>query len=173
MDTTTLPMGKVKRIALVAHDSKKDDLLEWVRFNKGSLIEHELYATGTTGFLLEHELGVKIHRMQSGPLGGDLQIGARIAEREIDFLVFFWDPLESQPHDPDVKALLRLAVLWNIPAATNRASADFMFSSALMHTRYERIVPDYDAYQQERELRMEAEVEVQLAKLAEETSHNG
>ena len=139
-----------------------------MRFNRGSLIEHELYATGTTGFLLEHELGVKVHRMQSGPLGGDLQIGARIAEREIDFLVFFWDPLESQPHDPDVKALLRLAVLWNIPAATNRASADFMFSSELMKTRYERIVPDYEAYQHEREARLEAEIEAMLAKLEED-----
>lgn len=168
MRTATIIMGKVKRIALVAHDNKKDDLLAWVRFNRKSLIEHELYATGTTGFLLEHELGVKIHRMQSGPLGGDLQIGARIAEREIDFLVFFWDPLESQPHDPDVKALLRLAVLWNIPAATNRASADFMFSSALMHTRYERIVPDYEAYQREREQRMEAEIEALLGDSEEE-----
>ena len=154
MESTTLPLGSKKHIALVAHDSRKDDLMAWVRFNRESLIQHEIYATGTTGWLLQHELGIEIHRMQSGPLGGDLQIGAKIAEGEIDFLVFFWDPLEAQPHDPDVKALLRLAVLWNIPAATNRATADFMFSSPLMHEDYERIVPDYATYQHERELRM-------------------
>jgi methylglyoxal synthase len=155
-------MYQKKRIALVAHDSKKDDLLEWVKFNKEALIKHEIYATGTTGWLLEQELEVKVNRMQSGPLGGDLQIGARIAEGEIDFLVFFWDPLEAQPHDPDVKALLRLAVLWNIPAATNRASADFMFSSHLMGEVYQRIVPDYETYQKERELRLEQEVRQEL-----------
>lgn len=155
MESTTLPMGSKKHIALVAHDSRKDDLMEWVRFNRTSLIQHEIYATGTTGWLLQRELGVPVHRMQSGPLGGDLQIGAKIAEGEIDFLVFFWDPLEAQPHDPDVKALLRLAVLWNIPAATNRATADFMFSSPLMEQDYDRIVPDYETYQRERELRLE------------------
>ncbi len=162
MKSTTLPMSSKKHIALVAHDSRKDDLMEWVRFNRMSLIQHEIYATGTTGWLLQRELGIEVHRMQSGPLGGDLQIGAKIAEGEIDFLVFFWDPLEAQPHDPDVKALLRLAVLWNIPAATNRATADFMFSSPLMHQDYERIVPDYAAYQRERELRMEQFVEQEL-----------
>ena len=154
-----LQMQTRKRIALVAHDNKKDDLLEWARWNKAALVRHKIYATGTTGWLLEQELGVEIHRMQSGPLGGDLQIGAKIAEGEIDFLVFFWDPLEAQPHDPDVKALLRLAVLWNIPAATNRASADFMFSSPLMAQEYGRIVPDYASYQREREQRLEREVE--------------
>ena len=162
MESTTLPMGSKKHIALVAHDSRKDDLMEWVRFNRGSLIQHEIYATGTTGWLLQRELGIEIHRMQSGPLGGDLQIGAKIAEGEIDFLVFFWDPLEAQPHDPDVKALLRLAVLWNIPAATNRATADFMFSSPLMEQDYERIVPDYATYQRERELRLEQFVAEEL-----------
>ena len=162
MESTTLPLGSKKHIALVAHDSRKDDLMEWVRFNRESLIQHEIYATGTTGWLLQHELGIEIHRMQSGPLGGDLQIGAKIAEGEIDFLVFFWDPLEAQPHDPDVKALLRLAVLWNIPAATNRATADFMFSSPLMHEDYERIVPDYATYQHERELRLEQFVAEEL-----------
>lgn len=158
MNFKTLPMGERKKIALVAHDSKKDDLLAWAKFNCQSLIQHDLYATGTTGWLLKHEIGLDIHRMQSGPLGGDVQIGAKIAAGDIDFIVFFWDPLEAQPHDPDVRALLRLAVLWNIPAATNRASADFMFSSPLMKTEYNRVVPDYDAYQRERELRLEQEV---------------
>lgn len=162
-------MQKRKRIALIAHDSKKDDLLEWVKFNRGALVDHEIFATGTTGWLLERELGVKVNRMQSGPLGGDLQIGARIAEGEIDFLVFFWDPLEAQPHDPDVKALLRLAVLWNIPAATNRASADFMFSSHLMNEDYDRIVPDYETYQRERELRLEQEVKQELGSFKPES----
>jgi len=159
MQTKILPIGRKKHVALVAHDSKKDDLLAWAKFNRESLVKHHLWATGTTGWLLEQELGLAIHRMQSGPLGGDLQIGAKIASGEIDFLVFFWDPLAAQPHDPDVRALLRLAVLWNIPAATNRASADFMFSSELMNTEYKRVVPDYDAYQRERELRMEKEIE--------------
>lgn len=159
MHFKTLPIRAKKQIALIAHDSKKDDLLEWAKYNRGSLERHNLYATGTTGWLLEQELGFQVHRMQSGPLGGDLQIGAKIASGEIDFLVFFWDPLEAQPHDPDVKALLRLAVLWNIPAATNRASADFMFSSDLMREDYDRIVPDYDTYQREREKRLEGEIE--------------
>jgi methylglyoxal synthase len=136
-----------------------DDLLEWVRYNRESLIQHDLYATGTTGWLLENELGITINRMQSGPLGGDVQIGSKIAEKEIDFMIFFWDPLEAQPHDPDVKALLRLAVLWNIPVATNRASADFIVSSPLMNEIYDRVVPDYEAYQREREQRLEREVE--------------
>lgn len=159
MDSTALPMYVQKHIALIAHDSKKDDLLAWAKFNCAQLSRHVLYATGTTGWLLHHELGLEVNRLQSGPLGGDLQIGAKIAEGEIDFLVFFWDPLESQPHDPDVKALLRLAVLWNIPAATNRSSADFMFSSPLMHETYDRTVPDYATYKREREERLEREVE--------------
>lgn len=141
-------MGQRKRIALIAHDNKKADLLEWVKFNKGTLLKHELYATGTTGKLLEQELGSKITIFESGPLGGDQQIGARIAEGAIDFLIFFWDPLSPLPHDPDVKALLRIAVVWNIPIACNRASADFLISSPLMNQEYPRILPDYEGYKQ-------------------------
>ncbi len=139
-------LGPRKRIGLVAHDHRKADLIEWARFNHRLLAEHDLVATGTTGTLLEEEMGVGILKLQSGPLGGDQQLGAMIAQGEIDFLVFFWDPLEPQPHDPDVKALLRLAVVWNIPVACNRASADFMISSPLMTGDYERFVPDFQLY---------------------------
>jgi methylglyoxal synthase len=142
-------MAQQKRIALVAHDNKKADLLEWARFNKPVLIQHVLYATGTTGRLLEQELGVGIHKLQSGPLGGDQQIGALITQREIDLLVFFWDPLQSLPHDPDVRALLRIAVVWNIPIACNRASADYMISSPLLTTSYESFVPEYEPAREE------------------------
>jgi methylglyoxal synthase len=135
-----------KKIALVAHDNKKRDLLEWAKYNQRLLAHHELYATGTTGTVLQRELGLKINLLQSGPLGGDQQIGAKIVDNEIDFLIFFWDPLEPMPHDPDVKALLRMAVVWNIPIACNRASADFMISSPLMDTEYDRLVADYDEY---------------------------
>ena len=139
-------MNHDKMIALVAHDNKKRDLLEWVTFNRNLLAHHRVYATGTTGATLERELGLDIHRLQSGPLGGDQQIGAKIVQNEIDFLIFFWDPLEPMPHDPDVKALLRMAVVWNIPIACNRASADFMISSPLMDGEYDRLVPDYGEY---------------------------
>ncbi len=135
-----------KKIALVAHDNKKRDLLEWAKFNRDLLANHEVYATGTTGETLEKRLDLKIKKLQSGPLGGDQQIGAKIVSNEIDFLIFFWDPLEPQPHDPDVKALLRMAVVWNIPIACNRASADFMISSPLMEGEYNRLVPDYEQY---------------------------
>lgn len=121
-----------RRIALVAHDNKKEDLREWARYNRDVLARHSLFATGSTGRMLGDELGLAITRFQSGPLGGDQQIGSRITEGEIDLLVFFWDPLESQPHDPDVKALVRIAVVWNIPIACNRASADFIISSPLL-----------------------------------------
>lgn len=146
MEGEFLSVGPRKRIALVAHDYKKPDLLEWARFNRELLIKHELYSTGTTGTLLEQELSTEIIKFESGPLGGDQQIGARIAEGGIDFLIFFWDPLEPQPHDTDVKALLRVAVVWNIPIACNRASADFIISSSLMNSEYQRSLPDYQGY---------------------------
>ena len=149
MNGETVLMKKRKKIALVAHDHKKEDLLEWVKFNKYLLSLHELYATGTTGKIIE-KAGLKVTKLKSGPLGGDMQVGAKIANGEIDFLIFFWDPLESQPHDPDVKALLRMAVVWNIPAACNRSTADFMISSTIMDKKYERILPDYDNYRQRR-----------------------
>ncbi|HVB73795.1 MAG TPA: methylglyoxal synthase [Ktedonobacteraceae bacterium] len=139
-------MENKKRIALVAHDNKKQDLMQWAAYNKPLLAKHELYATGTTGKLLEQELGIEVHKLQSGPLGGDQQIGAKISEHEIDLLIFFWDPLTQQPHDSDVKALLRISVVWNIPVACNRASADFMISSPLMTGDYERDLPEYDNY---------------------------
>jgi methylglyoxal synthase len=133
-------------VALVAHDNKKPDLVEWCRHNKKVLEGFHLLATGTTGKLLIEEVGLEIQRLQSGPLGGDLQLGAMIAEGAVDYLVFFWDPLEAQPHDPDVKALLRIAAVWNIPVAGNRATADFIFTSTLLQSGYEREHPDFEEY---------------------------
>jgi methylglyoxal synthase len=146
MESTEYRLEPQKKIALVAHDNKKKDLLEWAKWNRKILENHVIYATGTTGKLLEKELGLNIIKLQSGPLGGDQQLGAKITEGDIDFLIFFWDPLEPQPHDTDVKALLRIAVVWNIPVACNRASADFMISSPLMSGEYQRLTPDYEAY---------------------------
>jgi methylglyoxal synthase len=146
MTDKKIAMGHGKKIALVAHDNKKQALVEWAKFNRDLLAGHQVYATGTTGKLLEHELGLEITKLQSGPLGGDQQVGAKIVDGEIDFLIFFWDPLEPMPHDPDVKALLRMAVVWNIPIACNRASADFIISSPLMDEAYDRLVPDYEGY---------------------------
>ena len=143
---TSAPAPIRRNIALVAHDHLKKDMAEWARFNRGTLTRHNLIATGTTGKLLERELGVPVTRMQSGPLGGDQQLGAMISEGKIDSLIFFWDPLAPMPHDPDVKALLRLAVVWNIPCACNRATADFMISSPLLENDYERKIPDYSGY---------------------------
>ena len=143
-------------IGLVAHDNKKPDLIEWARYNLGSLTAHELVATVTTGTLVEEQLKVPVRKLRSGPLGGDQQLGALIADGAIDMLVFFWDPLEPQPHDPDVKAVLRLTVVWNIPVACNRATADFLISSPLMASGYVRRQPDYGAHI-ERVLAPEAE----------------
>src|SRR5215469_12084320 len=131
-------MPRRKRIALIAHDNCKGEMLEWARFNRGTLAEHELYATGTTGGLIAGELDLTVNRFLSGPLGGDQQVGAAIAEGRIDFLIFFWDPLEPQPHDVDVKALLRIAVVCNVPTACNRATADFVLSSPLTAEEYQR-----------------------------------
>ncbi len=143
---TSMAMPRRKAIALVAHDNKKADLLEWARYNRGSLEQHDLCGTGTTGKMISDALGeLKVKLLLSGPLGGDQQVGAMIAAGELDALIFFWDPLEPQPHDPDVKALLRIAVLYNIPTACNRASADFVISSPLILEEYERIVPAHQA----------------------------
>jgi methylglyoxal synthase len=138
-------MSATKRIALIAHDSRKEDLLEWVRYNREVLREHALFATGTSGRLVETRCGLPVTRFKSGPLGGDQQIGARIADGELDVLVFFWDPLEPHPHEPDVRALLRIAVLYNIPIACNRATADFVVASPLIHGEYDRLVGEHGA----------------------------
>ncbi|HEU4634520.1 MAG TPA: methylglyoxal synthase [Flavisolibacter sp.] len=139
-------IGASKRIALVAHDYKKADLLDWAAYNKDTLARHELIATGTTGALLEEIAGTRVTKLLSGPLGGDQQIGAMIAEGKIDILVFFWDPMEAQAHDSDVKALLRIAVAWNIVIACNRSTADFILTSMLMHSEHAVHLPDYSGY---------------------------
>ena len=136
-------MHKKKNIALVAHDHRKEDLIDWCEFNKGSLSKHKLFGTGTTGQMIGERVGLSITRFSSGPLGGDLQIGAAISEHDIDMMIFFWDPLQAQPHDVDVKALLRIGVLYNIPMACNRSSADFMISSDLFEEEYDRFLVDY------------------------------
>ena len=139
-------LNSSKRIALVAHDNMKEALTDWAVYNKKTLSHHRLYATGTTGKLLETALDQSITKFLSGPMGGDQQIGARIAEGKIDVLIFFWDPMEAQPHDPDIKALLRVAVTWNIPIACDRATADFLLTSPLMHEDYQTKLTDYTAY---------------------------
>jgi methylglyoxal synthase len=144
MSFRSIVTARRKRIALIAHDNMKRDILEWARFNKGTLSRHELYGTGTTGGLLASELDLPVHRFRSGPLGGDQQVGAGVAEGRIDFIIFFWDPLAPHPHDVDVKALLRVAVVYNVPIACNRATADFLLSSHLMDEEYERRLPDLD-----------------------------
>ena len=138
-------LQNVKNIVLIAHDSRKQDLLEWVRFNREVLKEHRLFATGTTGALIARRADLDVTLFKSGPLGGDQQVGAKIADGELDILIFFWDPLEPQPHDPDVKALLRIAVLYNIPTACNRATADSLVASPLFHGEYERLLEDFSA----------------------------
>ena len=139
----TIRMKKQKNIALVAHDNRKQDLIAWCKANKEQLSGHFLYGTGTTGRLIAEATGLPVRTYKSGPLGGDQQIGSRIIENDIDCLIFYWDPLEAQPHDPDVKALLRIAVLYDIPCATNQATVDFLFSSGHMEEEYDRYVIDY------------------------------
>lgn len=136
-------MSKKKRIGLVAHDYRKRDLLDWVEYNRERLSEHELYGTGTTGGMIADKLGLEVHRFMSGPLGGDQQLGAAVAQGNLDILIFFWDPLLAQPHDVDVKALLRIAIVYNIPLACSRSSADFLISSELLNAPYERFLVDY------------------------------
>ncbi len=143
MNTRIVKMEKTKKIALIAHDNRKIDLLEWAKFNRDLLAEHKLFGTGTTGSIISKELNLEVYRFKSGPLGGDQQVGAKIAEGDIDFLIFFWDPLEPLPHDPDIKALLRISVVYNIPVACNRSSADFLISSPLMKENYPRSLIDY------------------------------
>lgn len=140
---SSVEMKKQKNIALIAHDHRKEDLIDWCDFNQGSLSKHKLFGTGTTGQMIADKVGLEINRFSSGPLGGDLQIGAAISENEIDMMIFFWDPLQAQPHDVDVKALLRIGVLYNIPMACNRSSADFMISSDLFDDTYDRFLVDY------------------------------
>ena len=132
-----------RHIALVGHDNLKSELAEWAMHNRDVLARHVLYATGTTGRVLQDQIDVPVRRFLSGPLGGDQQIGACIAQRMIDALVFFWDPLQPQPHDTDVKALLRIATLWNLPVASNRATADMMITSPLFAGDYRRGVPPF------------------------------
>ncbi|MFT7560333.1 MAG: methylglyoxal synthase [Flavobacteriales bacterium] len=150
MQTKVSPLHQYKNIALVAHDNMKPLLCEWAIRHLHLLQEHNLYATGTTGYKLEKVLETKISKYVSGPLGGDQQIGAKISEGFIDILIFFWDPFEQMPHDPDIKALLRIAAAWNIPVASTPASADFLITSPLLQQAYERSIPDYDAYIKER-----------------------
>jgi methylglyoxal synthase len=137
---------KTKRVALIAHDNMKKDLVEWVEFNKKIMQKFDLYATGTTGGLIERKIDQKVVKLQSGPMGGDQQIGALISEGKIDILIFFWDPMEPLPHDPDIKALLRIAAVWNIPVACNRSTADFILTSPLLFGSYERKLPDFSNY---------------------------
>jgi methylglyoxal synthase len=139
-------MTSRKRIALIAHDNRKDDLCDWARFNRGTLAKHELFGTGTTGGIIAEQLGLPVTRFLSGPLGGDQQVGAGIAEGRLDLVIFFWDPLQSQPHDVDVKALLRITVVHNTPIACNRATADFLLSSPLMDESYDRLVVEHTRF---------------------------
>jgi methylglyoxal synthase len=150
MEYKSVSLPATKTIALVAHDNKKGDLLAWCRKHQSELAQHSLYATGTTGTLISGETGLAIKKLISGPLGGDQQVGALITEGTVDMLIFFWDPFEPMPHDPDVKALLRIAAVWNIPIACNQSSADFIVSSPLFYQESRHSVPDYEAYMAKR-----------------------
>ncbi len=150
MQQKLISMPGRKRIALIAHDNMKQELSDWSKQNLDTLCQHQLFATGTTGHLLEQSLGIEVNKLISGPLGGDQQIGAMLVDQRIDVVIFFWDPFEPMPHDPDVKALLRIAAVWNVPVACNRSSADFLISSPLMDSVHEYRVPDYDRYIVER-----------------------
>ncbi|MEI2265094.1 methylglyoxal synthase [Erwinia sp. CGal63] len=150
MEQTTRKIGEKKHIALVAHDHCKASMMAWVDSHKALLQQHTLYATGTTGNLIQRATGLPVTAMLSGPMGGDQQVGALISEGKIDVLIFFWDPLNAVPHDPDVKALLRLATVWNIPVATNRATADFIIHSPLFAQPLDIAIPDYQRYLQSR-----------------------
>ena len=141
--SSTIPMRSNKNIALIAHDHRKLDLLDWAEYNRDKLAQHHLFGTGTTGSMAAERLNLPVYTFKSGPLGGDLQIGSAIIDNKIDIMIFFTDPLQAQPHDVDVKALTRICVVYNIPLACNRASADFMISSALMEKPYNRFIVDY------------------------------
>ena len=146
MDFKQVTLGAKKNIALIAHDNKKQDIVAWCLEHKTELNEHKLYATGTTGMIIEKETGLSINKLISGPLGGDQQVGSLISQGEVDVLIFFWDPFEPMPHDPDVKALLRIAAVWNIPIASNYISADFLIASPLFNSTSVRTIPDYETY---------------------------
>ncbi|WP_281557778.1 methylglyoxal synthase [Thalassomonas sp. RHCl1] len=146
MQYKTVTAAKTKSIALVGHDNRKDELIRWCQQHRQKLAAHKLFATGTSGHLVAEQSSLKVEKLISGPLGGDQQIGALISEQKIDLLIFFWDPLAAQPHDPDVKALLRLAAVWNIPVACNQASADFIVNSPLFDRAYDKTIPDYQHY---------------------------
>ncbi len=150
MEFKTVTLPNKKSIALVAHDNKKKDLVAWCSKHRETLKNHKLYATGTTGTVIANATELPINKLISGPLGGDQQVGSLITEGKVDFLIFFWDPFEPMPHDPDVKALLRIAAVWNIPVACNQISADFMVASPLFNHEVDRAIPDYDAYMAKR-----------------------
>jgi methylglyoxal synthase len=158
MEYKQISLPATKSIALVAHDNKKQDLLAWCKKHRADLEQHKLFGTGTTGSLIERETGLQLTKLISGPLGGDQQVGALITEGKLDMLIFFWDPFEPMPHDPDVKALLRIAAVWNIPIACNQSSADFIVTSSLFNAASEHLVPDYAAYMAKRTLKPEGKI---------------